>query len=90
MAHTFEVAFTLGAALQSGFKASIGQAVSQVNKLGEEVRALGNNKRSVEQFQIMATKIEATRVEMVKAKARVRELKKEIDATEKPTYSIGG
>ena len=46
MAHTFEVAFSLGAALQSGFKASIGQAVSQVNKLGQEVTALGKKTTS--------------------------------------------
>jgi hypothetical protein len=36
MAHTFEVAFSPGAAQQSGFKVSIGKAVSQVNQLGKK------------------------------------------------------
>ena len=81
MSHTFEVAFAIGAALQSGFKASIGQAVSQVNKLGKEVAALGAQKNTAQKFQDMAARVESTRVEMKKAQDRVRELKNEISAT---------
>lgn len=88
MAHTFEVAFSLGAALQSGFKASIGQAVTQVNKLGNEVRSLGKTRQTADKFAAMTTRIEATRVEMARARERVRELKKEFQAAEKPTKTL--
>jgi hypothetical protein len=98
MAHTFEVAFSLGAAQQSGFKVSIGQAVSQVNQLGKEVRALGDSRRTTEKFQVMNTRIKAARKDQL-AWAYVRNQKcpgeihpsdSEISSHPKKTGNIAG
>jgi len=88
MGKKLEIAFAIGATLAGTFKNAMGQAVSQVDKLGAAAKKAETGQGNIERFQALRKGVEATKTELVDARQKMAALKKELDSTDKPTKKL--
>jgi len=88
MARTGAISFTIGAALSGSFRTVIGQAASQLGRLGNAINSLSRNQSLIQQYRAMGQATLETRRQWQAAQADVARLAREMANTANPSRAL--